>query len=122
MVKPTVGINNNEIFKLLRVAACALTSKTSQRNKSMSQQITTATTTHNLLKYSKSFGANDKASEWQHYTNPVIKSILDVQKSSSGDFTLFKLRIIWVMSKGPELMSMDSQEVTFVSLNVLKRA
>ena len=87
----------------------------------MSEQTTTATTTHTLLKYSKSFGANDQASDWQHFANPVIKSVADVQKSAKGDFTAFRLRIIWLMSKGPNCMDMDSQEVIFVSLDASRR-
>ncbi|KAF7968917.1 hypothetical protein HWV62_28850 [Athelia sp. TMB] len=85
----------------------------------MSEQTTTATTTHTLLKYSKSFGANDQASDWQHFTNPVIKSVADVQKSAKGDFTAFRLRIIWLMSKGSNSMDTDSQEVVFEDLDML---
>lgn len=87
----------------------------------MSERTTTASTTHSLLKYSKTSGASDQPSEWEHFTNPTIKSVLDVQKSSAGDFTAFRLRIVWVMSKGHNSMVTDGQEVTFVSLDVLKR-
>lgn len=70
----------------------------------------TSTATHTLLKYSRSYAS----SEWQHFVNPVIKLLLEVKKSSQGELTSFRLRILWFMGSGNEGMDSDQREVSFV--------
>jgi hypothetical protein len=79
---------------------------------------TTATTTHILLKYSRSHplasdpnGSQGPNAEWQHYANPVIHLVLDVKKSSNGELESFRLRILWSMT---DLMDIEHREVVFV--------
>lgn len=80
---------------------------------------TTATTSYVLNKYSRSYPKSSPAIshgdlEWQHFSNPVIRLVLDVKKSSDGTLESLRLRIMWSMFSGPDFMDTDQQEMTFV--------
>ena len=82
---------------------------------------TTATTTHILLKYSRSYPSvsNHTSSqgpnvEWQHYVNPVMRLVLDVKKSTRGEMESVRLRILWSMNSGTDGMDVDQRDVVFV--------
>ncbi|THU95378.1 hypothetical protein K435DRAFT_859608 [Dendrothele bispora CBS 962.96] len=66
----------------------------------MSSYSTTATATYILQKYSRScLSLKDQhSSEWQHFTNPTIKLVLDIKKSSNAELESVRLRIVWTMS------------------------
>ncbi|KAJ3880541.1 hypothetical protein F5051DRAFT_323688, partial [Lentinula edodes] len=76
---------------------------------------TTTTATYTLVKYSRSYpnSAQDANSEWQHYTKPTLKLILDVKKSlTTGELESVFLRIVWSMENS---YAQDQSEVSFVS-------
>lgn len=75
---------------------------------------TTSTETHNLVKYSRSYGLEGDTNEWQHFVNPVIKVLLDTQKSPKAELTSVRLRILWLMNTGNDAIGMDQREVVFV--------
>lgn len=86
---------------------------------------TTATATYVISKYSRSYPSNAaqtqsnydaSASDWQHFTNPVIRLILDTKKSSSGDLESVRLRILWQMSAGNMDDVSNQPEVVFASI------
>lgn len=54
-------------------------------------------------------------SEWQHFTNPVIRLVLDVKTSSSGEIESVRLRIMWQMNSDMENGSNNS-DIAFASL------
>ena len=80
---------------------------------------TTATTSYVLTKYSRSYPKNTSGTsqadpEWQHFSNPVIRLLVDVKKSSNGTLESYRLRIIWSMFSEPDSMDTDQQEMIFV--------
>lgn len=82
---------------------------------------TTATSTYILQKYSKSYPQNpgqpdggDAGAEWQHFTNPVIRLVLDIKKASSNELESVRVRILWAMNNGNDQYP---NEVVFVSLS-----
>jgi hypothetical protein len=81
---------------------------------------TTATATHALSRYSRSYPSVAQhpkqiaESEWQHFVNPIIRLVLDVKKSSSGELESFRLRVVWSIGSGKDVM-VDQTEVVFVS-------
>ena len=89
----------------------------------------TGTSTYILSKYSRSYPAKQTmnkthtqtqtgpgtTSEWQHFTNPVIRLVLDVKTSSSAEMESVRLRIIWNMNSDTENDSNNSA-VVFASL------
>lgn len=82
---------------------------------------TTTTGSFALTKYSRSYGGsaghNQLVSEngWQHFTNPVMKLLLDVKKSpSSGELLSLRLRILWCIEMQASDMQVDQREVIFV--------
>lgn len=75
----------------------------------------TTTTTYVLSKYSRSYANGD--SEWQHYVNPVIKLVLDVNKSPKAELTSVRLKILWIMNSGNDSMDVDQREIIFVRLS-----
>ncbi|KZT29026.1 hypothetical protein NEOLEDRAFT_692378 [Neolentinus lepideus HHB14362 ss-1] len=86
----------------------------------------TATATHKLLKYSRSYptqrtsiGSERAEAEWQHFTNPVIRLVLDTRKSAHGELESVRLRILWSMSASIDSMDVDQSEVTFEDLDLL---
>ncbi|KAJ3999648.1 hypothetical protein F5050DRAFT_1564688 [Lentinula boryana] len=80
---------------------------------------TTTTATYVLAKYSRSYpkSVQDTNSEWQHYTKPTLKLILDVKKSlTSGELESVFLRIIWSME---DSYAQDQSELTFENFDLL---
>ncbi|KAJ7766791.1 hypothetical protein B0H16DRAFT_1522503 [Mycena metata] len=61
---------------------------------------TTETTTYILEKYSRAYSPKKASgsSEWQHFTNPVLRLILDTGKSEFAPS--MRLRIVWTMNGG----------------------
>lgn len=94
---------------------------------------TTGTSSYILSKYSRSYPTKSKtinkkiqtqtqpqpgletASEWQHFTNPVIRLVLDVKTSSSAEIESVRLRIMWHINSDIENESNNSA-VAFASL------
>lgn len=86
------------------------------------QQTTTTNSSFVLKKYSRSYPISSDnettaAESWQHFVNPVIKTLVDVQKSSKGDYTSFRLRIIWLWVGGNDDMATNEREVVFVCVS-----
>lgn len=88
---------------------------------------TTSTAVYILSKYSRAYqsatasGTQDENAEWQHFTNPVIRLVLDVKKSSNGELESYRVRILWSINsaRGPDSMDVDQQEVCFVSIRLM---
>ncbi|EPQ57190.1 hypothetical protein GLOTRDRAFT_127560 [Gloeophyllum trabeum ATCC 11539] len=87
---------------------------------------TTATASHTLLKYSRSYpsqrpstGPSGIEAEWQHFANPVIRLVLDTRKSARGELESVRLRILWSMDTGLDSMDAGQGEVTFEDLDLL---
>lgn len=86
-----------------------------------SEQTTTTNSSFILKKYSRSYPnasgeETSTADSWQHFINPVIKTLVDVQKSPRGDLTSVRLRILWLWNGGNDSMELDEREVVFVSM------
>ena len=93
---------------------------------------TTGTSSYILSKYSRSYPLAAKpkrtqiqtqtqpgletTSEWQHFTNPVIRLVLDVKTSSSTEIESVRLRIMWHINSDIENDSNNSV-VVFASLS-----
>lgn len=73
-----------------------------------------------ISKYSRAYSINPTGSqnldgEWQHFSNPVLKAVLDVKRSESGDrLESFRLRVLWNMNAEGEAMDVDQREFIFV--------
>lgn len=90
---------------------------------------TTGTSTYILSKYSRSYPTKrtinknqtqsqngpEAMSEWQHFTNPIIRLVLDVKTSNSAEIESVRLRIMWQMNSDTDNDSNDSA-VAFASL------
>ncbi|KAK7047606.1 hypothetical protein VNI00_006374 [Paramarasmius palmivorus] len=77
---------------------------------------TTATATYTLQKYSRSYpGTSNTSNEWQHFMNPIIKLVLDIQKSPENKSESVRLRIIWTLETGLN----TPNEVVFEDLDLL---
>lgn len=92
---------------------------------------TTGTSSYILSKYSRSYPTKPKqtinktqtqtqpgletTSEWQHFTNPVIRLVLDVRTSSSAEIESVRLRIMWHMNSDIE-NDTNNSAVAFASL------
>lgn len=75
---------------------------------------TTATSTYVLGKYSRSYPTQEsQASEWQHFTNPVIRLVLDVKKAT--ELESVRLRILWTMDPAHIASNSDQKEMVFAS-------
>jgi hypothetical protein len=81
----------------------------------LSESTTTETTTYMLEKYSRAYSSKKETgnSEWQHFTNPVLRIILDTKRSPEKAES-FRLRIVWTMNGGSSSSSADQQEVVLV--------
>ena len=83
----------------------------------MSHSITT-TASYVLSKYSRSYPSLGTQSpvepEWQHFTNPVMRIILDAKKSPSGPLVSMRLRILWSLHTDLNDSHIDQREVFFV--------
>ncbi len=71
---------------------------------------TTATSTFNLQKYSRSY-PNVNGTEWQHYANPTIQLTVDAKNASNGELESVRLRIVWTMDNGDAL---STNQIVFV--------
>ncbi|KAI6104043.1 hypothetical protein EDD16DRAFT_1492858 [Pisolithus croceorrhizus] len=87
---------------------------------------TTTTALFSLTKYSRSYGGSATHSqlaaenEWQHFTNPVMKLLLEVKKSpSSGELLSLRLRILWCIDMQAVDTQVDQREVVFEDLELL---
>lgn len=82
---------------------------------------TTSTATYVLTKYSRAYpspaNANEADVEWQHFTNPIIRLVLDIKKAADGELDSYRVRVLWSLSTGiePDAMDIDQPEVVFVS-------
>ncbi|KAF9241580.1 dehydratase family-domain-containing protein [Melanogaster broomeanus] len=82
--------------------------------------------THELcdFKYSRSYPSSPSSlhtqtpveSDWQHFTNPVMRLLLDVKKSPSGELVSVRVRILWSIDVESSDVTTDREEVVFVSV------
>ncbi|KAH9935638.1 uncharacterized protein B0H18DRAFT_1207200, partial [Fomitopsis serialis] len=82
---------------------------------------TTATTTYNLVKYSRSCtnGRSEAEQEWQHFTNPIITLVVDARKKANvGELESLRTRVIWTLSASKDSMDVDQREVVFEDLDM----
>ena len=80
---------------------------------------TTSTTAYTLIKYSRCrplSGAKQANEEWQHYTNPTIRLVLDMKKSASGAIESYRCRVLWSLSMENDGMDVEQSVVTFVRI------
>ncbi|KAF9050014.1 hypothetical protein BJ165DRAFT_976023 [Panaeolus papilionaceus] len=91
---------------------------------------TTGTFTYAISKYSRSYptarsaqrtsAANsglELASEWQHFTNPVIRLVLDIKtRTTTNELESVRLRVLWRMDTTE---GTKETEVTFANLDLL---
>ncbi|KAK2464211.1 hypothetical protein APHAL10511_003668 [Amanita phalloides] len=82
---------------------------------------TTATSSYVLNKYSRSYPASAHTyADWQHFTNPEIRLVLDVERSSNSDLRGVRLRVVWNMKDGdsqqPQVVFEDIDLLSFSSL------
>lgn len=92
------------------------------------QRSTTSTSSHILTKYSRSHPSPSASShdetqnaaevEWQHFTNPTIRLVLDIKKTSSGDLESVRLRVLWYMYSGGTFGHENTEPVVFVRASV----
>lgn len=82
---------------------------------------TTSTTAYTLSKYSRSHplpGAKQVNEEWQHYTNPTIRLVLDMKKSASGVIESYRCRVLWSLGAGSDAIDVEQNVVTFVGIYI----
>ena len=81
---------------------------------------TISTTTQLISKYSRAYSTNPTGpqnpdGEWQHFSNPILKVVLDVKRPESGDhLESFRLRVLWNMNAEGDAMDVDQREFIFV--------
>ncbi|KAF8205719.1 hypothetical protein K438DRAFT_1964129 [Mycena galopus ATCC 62051] len=80
-----------------------------------SSSCTTETTTYVLEKYSRAYTPKKPSggSEWQHFTNPVLRLILDSKLSPRSADSSLRMRIVWTMD--------GNQDVVLVCLTSFSR-
>ena len=86
---------------------------------------TTATTTYSLLKYSRSYpigGGNTTTTtthDWQHFTNPSLRLVLDVTKTEKSELRSVRIKVIWTIQNGGVIVTMNgnSDEIVLASLS-----
>jgi len=86
---------------------------------------TTATTTYPLLKYSRSYpnvGGNTTTTtthDWQHFTNPSLRLVLDVTKTEKSELRSIRIKVIWTIQNGGVIVTMNgnSDEIVLASLS-----
>ncbi|KAF8973069.1 hypothetical protein BDZ97DRAFT_1779189 [Flammula alnicola] len=93
---------------------------------------TTGTSSYVLSKYSRSYpikrtlqksqlhssNGPETMADWQHFTNPIIRLVLDVKTTSSKEIESVRLRILWQMNPGPD-SGFGQQDVLFEDLDLL---
>ncbi|KXN90996.1 hypothetical protein AN958_03063 [Leucoagaricus sp. SymC.cos] len=78
---------------------------------------TTATTTYSLMKYSRSYPAGNSSSvDWQHFTNPVLRLILDVTKTEKSELCSVRIKVVWTIQNGGIITVNDKSEIEDVDL------
>jgi hypothetical protein len=89
---------------------------------------TTGTTVYTLAKYSRAYpskraaqraqkesqNASELASEWQHFTNPTIRLVLDVKSTPNDGIESVRLRILWQINSEMDSGYNNQQDVVFV--------
>ncbi|KAJ7256458.1 hypothetical protein B0H12DRAFT_1232793 [Mycena haematopus] len=84
-----------------------------------SSSCTTETTTYVLEKYSRAYTSKKPSgsSEWQHFTNPVLRLILDSKlfPENTADSSL-RMRIVWTMDGNQDVVLEDLDLLAFSSL------
>ena len=81
---------------------------------------TISTTAQPISKYSRAYSTNPTGSqnpdgEWQHFSNPVLKVVLDVKRSEAVDrLESFRLRVLWNINAEGDAMDVDQREFIFV--------
>lgn len=89
---------------------------------------TTGTTSYTLAKYSRAYpskraaqraqkesqNASELASEWQHFTNPTIRLVLDVKSTPNDGIESVRLRILWQINSEMDSGYNNQQDVVFV--------
>ncbi|KAF9648566.1 hypothetical protein BDM02DRAFT_3187004 [Thelephora ganbajun] len=86
---------------------------------------TISTTTQVISKYSRAYstdptGSQNPDGEWQHFSNPVLKVILDVKRSEVEDrLESFRLRVLWNMNTEGNAMDVDHREFVFEDVDLL---
>ncbi|KAJ6525494.1 hypothetical protein DFH09DRAFT_1188547 [Mycena vulgaris] len=85
----------------------------------LSESSTTESKTFVLEKYSRAYSPKKASgnSEWQHFTNPVLRLILDTKQSPERAES-FRLRIVWTMNGGPA-SGVPQQDVVLEDLDLL---
>lgn len=92
---------------------------------------TTGTSSFLLSKYSRSYplkrtlqkaqissqSGPELTPDWQHFTNPVIRLVLDVKTTTDAEIQSVKLRILWELNHGMEIGA-NQQDVLFASLSL----
>ncbi|KAJ7940214.1 hypothetical protein B0H13DRAFT_2395509 [Mycena leptocephala] len=83
----------------------------------LSSSSTTETTTYVLEKYSRAYTPKKASggSEWQHFTNPVLRLILDSKLSPEKANSSMRMRIVWTMNGGTGA----TQDVVLEDLDLL---
>ncbi|KAF7295463.1 hypothetical protein MIND_01086100 [Mycena indigotica] len=88
----------------------------------MSSSSTTETKTFTLEKYSRAYSNKKESnggSEWQHFTNPVLRLILDM-KMSPEKAESFRLRVVWTMhSSGTAPQDIVLEDLDLLSFSSL---
>ena len=108
--------------RIVKFVNASCTRLNSRGNDDMSHSITTAAS-YVLNKYSRSYPSTSSLqgtqapleSEWQHFTNPVMRIILEAKKSPSGQLVSMRLRILWSLHTESNDLHIDQREVVFVS-------
>ncbi|KAI0695480.1 hypothetical protein BC835DRAFT_1414870 [Cytidiella melzeri] len=86
---------------------------------------TTSTTAYVLTKYSRAYPSHtnttDLDAEWQHYTNPVIRLVLDLKKKGNGELESYRVRVLWSINQvaSLEAMDVDRHDVVFEDVDLL---
>jgi hypothetical protein len=78
---------------------------------------TTARSTYSLVKYSRSYPAeNTSNADWQHFTNPILRLVLDVTRTDKSEIQSVRLRVIWTLQNGGIITVNDNPEIVLASL------
>jgi len=85
---------------------------------------TTATTTYPLVKYSRSYpisGGNTTTTtthDWQHFTNPSLRLVLDVTKTEKSELRSVRIKVIWTIQNGGVIVTTNgnSDEIVLASI------
>ncbi|KAJ7633002.1 hypothetical protein FB45DRAFT_520691 [Roridomyces roridus] len=78
---------------------------------------TTETKSYILEKYSRSYSLKDAKAEWTHFTNPVLRLVLDTKHSAEKVAESLRMRVVWTMNGGS--VSGAEQDVVLEDLDLL---